>query len=105
MMGAVYTAEGGNVRVSAALVEGKLPGQVTVDLLGPDDLAIEEFGRGLAEALVMQNGLDALHQRLLERGDVAIEFPPEPLKGGPTRHMMCHVPGGIRVEFITPAQA
>jgi catechol 2,3-dioxygenase-like lactoylglutathione lyase family enzyme len=51
------------------------------------------------------DGLDALHKRLLERGDVAIEFPPEPLKGGPTRHMMCHVPGGIRVEFITPAQA
>jgi catechol 2,3-dioxygenase-like lactoylglutathione lyase family enzyme len=51
------------------------------------------------------DGLDALHQRLLDRGDVAIEFPPEPLKGGPTRHMMCHVPGGIRVEFITPAQA
>ena len=51
------------------------------------------------------DALDALHERLRARGDVAIEFPPEPLKSGPTRHMMCHVPGGIRVEFITPAHA
>ncbi len=27
----------------------------------------------------------------------------EPLGGGPTRQMMCNIPGGIRVEFIAPA--
>jgi hypothetical protein len=31
---------------------------------------------------------------------VKFEFAPEPLLGGPTKHMMCAIPGGIRVEFI-----
>ena len=44
--------------------------------------------------------LNELHQRLCEIDSVAIEFPPEPLGGGPTQHMMCAIPGGIRVEFI-----
>ena len=44
--------------------------------------------------------LDALHGRLEADGGVAIEFAPEPLGGGPARHMMCAIPGGIRVEFI-----
>ena len=47
--------------------------------------------------------LDALHARLATAADVAIEFAPEPLGGGPTRHMMCLIPGGIRVELIAPA--
>ena len=47
--------------------------------------------------------LEKLHSRLLDTKDVAIEFAPEPLMGGPTRHMMCSIPGGIRVEFIAPA--
>ncbi len=29
-----------------------------------------------------------------------MEFAPEPLGGGPAKHMMCAIPGGIRVEFI-----
>lgn len=47
--------------------------------------------------------LEALHERLRAEADVAVEFAPEPLRGGPTRHMMCAIPGGIRVEFIAPA--
>ncbi len=47
--------------------------------------------------------LEKLHSRLLGTKDVAIEFAPEPLMGGPTRHMMCSIPGGIRLEFIAPA--
>ncbi len=47
--------------------------------------------------------LDALHQTLRETEGVTIEFAPEPLKGGPTRHLMCYIPGGIRLEFIAPA--
>ena len=50
-------------------------------------------------------GLDALHERLAARKDVEIEFPPEPLGGGATRHLMARIPGRIRVEFIAPAQA
>ncbi|HWP67016.1 MAG TPA: VOC family protein [Candidatus Limnocylindria bacterium] len=47
--------------------------------------------------------LDALHARLAATPDVAIEFAPESLGGGPTRHMMCLIPGGIRLELIAPA--
>jgi len=31
---------------------------------------------------------------------VSVEFSPEPLQGGPTRHVMCEIPSGIRAEFI-----
>jgi len=54
---------------------------------------------------VRDGGLDALYQRLAAREDVEIEFAPETLGGGPTRHMMTRIPGGLRVEFIAPAQA
>jgi len=47
--------------------------------------------------------LDAVHAELAKVDDVAIEFPPEPLRGGPARHMMCAMPGGIRLEFFAPA--
>ncbi len=44
--------------------------------------------------------LDIVYAKLAGTEDVAIEFAPEPLRGGPVRHMMCAIPGGIRVEFI-----
>jgi catechol 2,3-dioxygenase-like lactoylglutathione lyase family enzyme len=46
--------------------------------------------------------LDRLHGLLTAAEDVEVEFAPQPLGGGPTRHMMCVIPGGIRVEFIAP---
>jgi len=46
--------------------------------------------------------LDALHEKLAATQGVAIEFAPEPLGGSAIRHMMCFIPGGIRVEFIAP---
>ncbi|WP_405234535.1 VOC family protein [Lentisalinibacter salinarum] len=49
---------------------------------------------------VDSDDLAGLHERLIEVADVAVEFGPEPLKGLPLRHMMCTIPGGIRVEFI-----
>ena len=45
-------------------------------------------------------GLDALHDKLKASNGVDVEFAPEPLGGGPAKHMMCAIPGGIRVEFI-----
>ena len=48
--------------------------------------------------------LDALYQRLSDHDGVSVEFPPEPLNGGPSRHMMCAIPGGVRVEFIAAAK-
>jgi catechol 2,3-dioxygenase-like lactoylglutathione lyase family enzyme len=47
--------------------------------------------------------LEALHERLAARGDVAVEFAPEKLGDGPARHMMCAIPDGIRIEFIAAA--
>jgi len=47
--------------------------------------------------------LDKLSGELGARDDVKIEFEPEPLGGGPTRHMMLAIPGGIRLELIAPA--
>lgn len=46
--------------------------------------------------------LDSIHEKLKGTDGVKIEFAPEPLGGGPTPHMMCSIPGGIRMEFIAP---
>ncbi len=46
------------------------------------------------------DSLDVLYERLKGTTDVSIEFAPEPLGKLPVRHMMCNVPGGIRVEFL-----
>ena len=47
--------------------------------------------------------LEKLYQRLLDSGKVNIEFAPEKLGDGPIKHMMCTIPGGIRLELIAPA--
>ncbi len=44
--------------------------------------------------------LDALHGVLVKVPGVVIEFSPEPLSGGPTKHMMIREPSGNRLEFI-----
>ena len=46
--------------------------------------------------------LDGLNDRLQGTSGVSIEFSPEPLGDMPVRHMMCNIPGGIRVEFLAP---
>ncbi len=66
--------------------------------------------RGVHLALAVDGdaALDALHQRLAWLDDVEIEFAPEFLRAGPTRHMMVHIAGGLRLEFIAvgaPARA
>ncbi|MBX2801879.1 MAG: VOC family protein [Myxococcales bacterium] len=48
--------------------------------------------------------LDALGDRLPQVGGCEIEFPPEPVGAGPSRHMMVELPGsGIRVELRAEA--
>jgi catechol 2,3-dioxygenase-like lactoylglutathione lyase family enzyme len=49
------------------------------------------------------DALDGLHAQLATTDGVEVEFAPEPLAGGPTRHMMCSIPGGIHMEFVAPA--
>ncbi len=56
-------------------------------------------------ALKVQNDavLDKLYRSLSETDGVEIEFAPESLGGGPTKHMMISIPGGIRMELIALA--
>ena len=51
---------------------------------------------------VEPDSLDGLYKRLKDTADVDIEFAPEPLGDMPVRHMICNIPGGIRVEFLAP---
>ncbi len=49
------------------------------------------------------DNLKALQATLECQSDIEMEFGPESLGGSSTQHMMCFIPGGIRVEFIAPA--
>ena len=57
----------------------------------------------LALSVADAASLASLHADLADREDVRVEFAPEPLGGGPSQHMMCAIPGGIRLELIAPA--
>lgn len=46
--------------------------------------------------------LDTLHNKLQQTAAVKIEFAPESLGTGDVKHMMCYMPGGIRIEFLSP---
>ena len=50
-----------------------------------------------------EEALEALCTELGTTAGVEIEFAPEPLGDGPTKHMMISIPGGIRMEFIALA--
>ncbi len=54
----------------------------------------------LAFSVASHEKLDALHEKLAAAKSVTIEFAPEPLSGGPARHMMIREPSGNRIEFI-----
>lgn len=54
----------------------------------------------LALRVVNRAALLAVYQRLQQADTVSMEFAPEKLRNGPAMHMMCSIPGGIRVEFI-----
>ncbi len=57
----------------------------------------------LALKIPSQEALDQLYATLVNTADVEIEFAPQNLGDGPTKHMMIYIPGGIRVELIAPA--
>lgn len=44
--------------------------------------------------------LNDVHDRLLRAEGVEIEFGPEAMGPGPSQHLMCRIPGGIRMEVI-----
>jgi catechol 2,3-dioxygenase-like lactoylglutathione lyase family enzyme len=71
------------------------------------ELDVQQFHRRkniglhhLAFEISTEGELQKLHQKLMENPDVSIEFGPELVGDGPRKHMMCHEPGGIRIEFI-----
>lgn len=59
----------------------------------------------LALRVASPAALRVLHEALVHRDDVAIEFAPEPLGDGPTHHLMLRIPGNIRLELIAPIAA
>lgn len=57
----------------------------------------------LALGVADDETLDLVHKRVAAHRGAAIEFPPEPIRpGSATRHFICSMPGGIRIEFATP---
>lgn len=52
-------------------------------------------------ALRVENfdALDDIYHRITEN-NINIEFPPELLRNGPAKHMICYEPSGIKIEFI-----
>ncbi len=52
--------------------------------------------------LASEAELKAVAERVKSWPGVEIEFMPEPVGGGPRKHMIFFEPGGIRVEFIWP---
>jgi catechol 2,3-dioxygenase-like lactoylglutathione lyase family enzyme len=54
----------------------------------------------LALRVASQDALRTLSDELGTRTDTEIEFEPEPLGETGIRHMMCRIPGNIRLELI-----
>lgn len=50
------------------------------------------------------DALNEMHERLGNAPRCEIEFAPENLGNGPMQHMMCTIPGGIRMEVIFPGK-
>ncbi len=57
---------------------------------------------GLHHFAIAVSDLDAVFAQMSERDDVSIEFAPEPLGSSGLRHLMCRIPGNIRLELIQP---
>ncbi|MBD5770616.1 VOC family protein [Marinomonas colpomeniae] len=60
------------------------------------NLGLHHFALRVAETTVLAE----LHEQLVARDDVTIEFAPEALDDSGIEHMMCRIPGNIRLELI-----
>jgi catechol 2,3-dioxygenase-like lactoylglutathione lyase family enzyme len=60
------------------------------------NLGLHHFALAVPDA----DTLTALGDEFAARDDVEIEFAPEPLGDGGARHLMCRIPGGLRMELI-----
>ena len=86
-------------------------GTVMITLWQADAARVVPFDRRhnvglhhLAPRIADPTAPDGLHAELAARADTVVEFAPELLGDGPTRHMMCLIPGGIRLELIAPVK-
>jgi len=57
---------------------------------------------GLHHLALQVNDLDRVASEFQLRDDVNVEFAPETLGNTNIRHMMCRIPGNIRLELIAP---
>lgn len=60
------------------------------------NVGLHHFALNVINLETLQN----LYQTLSQLDNVDIEFAPEALVGLPFHHMMCFIPGGIRLELI-----
>ena len=74
-------------------------------------LEVETFDRrknvGLHHVAIQvatEQKLHELHANIRALDDCVIEFAPEPLAGGPRKHMMIREPSGLRIELIWPGE-
>ena len=56
----------------------------------------------LAIEVESEEKLDEIYKRICCAPGIEFEFKPEPLAGGPRKHMMFYEPSGIRLELIWP---
>lgn len=61
-----------------------------------NNIGLHHFALRVADKAI----LASLHEQLSGLDDVDIEFSPETLAGTDIQHMMCTIPGGLRVELI-----
>lgn len=61
-----------------------------------ENIGLHHFALRLADTTT----LALLHEQLSSRDDVTIEFAPEDLGESGLQHMMCRIPGNIRLELI-----
>jgi catechol 2,3-dioxygenase-like lactoylglutathione lyase family enzyme len=63
------------------------------------NVGLHHLALGVADAAA----LDTVYARVGAHPGCVIEFAPEPIReGSATRHFICAMPGGIRIEFATP---
>lgn len=61
------------------------------------NIGLHHLALGVKNAEVLRE----IYQVISTRADVSIEFTPEALAETPLQHMMCEIPGGVRLELIT----
>lgn len=63
------------------------------------NIGLHHLAFGVADDIALAE----VHKRVSNHPGVTVEFAPEPIRAGAvTRHFICAMPGGIRIEFATP---